>query len=262
MAGRPLAVVTGASTGIGWELARLAAGEGCDLIVAANEPAIADTAAALRDRGGDIVAVDADLSTAHGVEALWSALAGRRPDYVMANAGIGLGDAFLDQSPDRIEEVIHLNVTGTSAVVQRAARDMSAAGHGRILITGSLAGHIPGSYHAVYNASKAYLDTLALGIRTELEDAGVTVTCLMPGPVETEFFHRADMDDTPMGRSRSKADPAEVARAGWEALKAGRSGVTPGTMTKIQSALGGIVPDAVLARLHRGMAEPERSGDA
>jgi short-subunit dehydrogenase len=134
---------------------------------------------------------------------------------------------------------------------------MRAAGQGRILITGSLAGMIPGSYQAVYNATKAYLDTLSWGVREELRDSGVTVTCLMPGPVDTEFFERAHMETTPVGQDPSKADPAEVAQAGYDAMKRGVSGVSPGFATKMQSALSGVVPDEILARMHRQMAEPE-----
>ena len=250
-----LAIVTGASTGIGRELARLAAADGYELIVAANEPGIHDTARGLP--GGAARAVECDLATAHGVEELWSALDGRTPDVVMANAGRGLGDAFLTQDWDRIEEVIHLNVTGTTAVVHRAARSMAAAGRGRILITGSIAGLMPGSFQAVYNATKAYLDTLSWGIREELKDHGVSVTCLQPGPVDTEFFDRADMNDTPVGKDDDKYDPKMVAEAGYRGMMKGHSGVTPGVMNAIQARLSGIVPDEVLARMHRRMAEPE-----
>ena len=257
MADRCFAVVTGASTGIGRELARLAVEDGCDVIVAADEAEIEEVAESLQGRAVEVTAVRADLATAHGVEALWQAIGDRPVDYMMANAGRGLEDAFLDQDWDRVEEVIHLNVTGTTAVVQRAARVMAARGQGRILITGSLAGNLPGSYQAVYNATKAYVDTLSWGIRNELKDAGVTVTCLLPGPVETEFFHRADMEDTPVGQSDSKADPARVARRGYEAMKRGASGVSPSFMTRVQNAMSGIVPESVLARMHRGMAKPE-----
>ncbi|MDT0684150.1 SDR family NAD(P)-dependent oxidoreductase [Roseicyclus sp. F158] len=257
MASGETALITGASSGIGRELAALAAEDGCRLILTAHEPEVKTVADALRGRGVDVTTVVADLATARGVEELWAAVGSQRIDYLLANAGRGLGDAFLDQSLDRIEEVIHLNVTGTTALVHRAAQSMRDAGGGRILITGSLAGNIPGSYQAVYNATKAYIDTFAYGIRNELKDAGVTVTCLMPGPVETDFFHRADMDDTPVGQSDSKADAEKVAREGWMAVKAGKSGVSPTFMTKLQSAMSGILPDSVLARLHRDMAEPE-----
>ena len=259
MATRKLAVVTGASTGIGLELARCASEDGCDLIVAADESGIDAAAETLRGRGGKVEAVTADLGTEHGVEALWSAIAGRRIDYLMANAGRGLGDDFLSQDWDEIEAVIHTNVTGTTALLHRAVHAMRAQGAGRILITGSIAGMIPGSYQAVYNATKAYLDTLSWGIRDELHDSGVTVTCLMPGPTDTAFFDRAHMEDTPVGRDDGKDDPAMVAREGYAAMLKGASGVTTGFMNKVQEALSGVVPDAILARMHRNMAQPEGS---
>lgn len=254
---RKLAVVTGASTGIGYELARCAAEDGCDLIVAAHEDSIHDAAARLRGHGVAVQPVQADLSQQDGVAELWAAMQPRPVDYLMANAGRGLGDAFLDQSWDRITEVILLNVTGTTDLLHRSLRAMLGRGQGRILITGSIAGDVPGSYQAVYNATKAYVDTLAWGIRNELQGDDVTVTCLMPGPTETAFFHRADMDDTAFGQKKDKYDPAVVARQGYDAMRKGASGVTPGTMAKLQSLLSGLVPDHVLARMHRQMAKPE-----
>ncbi|SDY09819.1 SDR family NAD(P)-dependent oxidoreductase [Citreimonas salinaria] len=256
---RPLAVVTGASTGIGYELARCAAQDGCDLVVTADEAAIETVASRLRDTGASVEPVRADLSTAEGVDLLWSAMRDRPVDYLMANAGRGLGHAFLEQDWDRIEEVIRLNVSGTTDLLHRALQAMRRRGEGRILITGSLAGEIPGSYQAVYNATKAYLDTLSWGVRNELGDSDVTVTCLMPGPTDTEFFHRADMEDTNVGQSDSKSDPGMVARKGYAAMLKGASGVAPATMTKLQSALSGIVPDSVLARMHRQMAQPQEN---
>lgn len=261
MAERKLAVVTGASTGIGLELARCAAEDGCDLIIAADEPAIAAAAAELRKTGATVETVEADLGTESGVATFWSALEGRQVDYFMANAGRGLGEAFLDQDWDEIEAVIHLNVTGGTAMLHRAARKMRARGGGAILITGSIAGLMPGSFQAVYNASKAYLDTLSWGIREELKDSGVTVTCLMPGPTDTEFFARAHMEDTPVGKDDSKDDPAQVARSGYKAMKRGASGVTTGFMNKVQAQLSGIIPDSYLAKMHREMAEPEGKQD-
>lgn len=254
---RKLAVVTGASSGIGYELARCAAQDGCDLIITSDEGSIEEAATRLRVHGVSVQAIKADLSRQDGVSALWAAMQDRPVDYLMANAGRGLGDAFLDQSWDRIAEVILLNVTGTTDLLHRSLRAMLGRGRGRILITGSIAGDVPGSYQAVYNATKAYVDTLAWGIRNELEGDDVTVTCLMPGPTETAFFHRADMEDTPVGQKETKYDAAEVARQGYDAMRKGASGVTPGTMAKLQSLLSGLVPDHVLARMHRQMAKPE-----
>ncbi len=251
-----LAVVTGASSGIGLELARCAAGDGCDLVIAADEPGIEAAAATLRQTGVAVEAIEADLGTEHGLETLWQMIRHRDVDYLMANAGRGLGDAFLTQDWDEIEAVIHTNVTGTTSLLHRMIPQMRARNSGRILIVGSIAGHIPGSYQAVYNATKSYIDTLSWGIRNELDDTDVTVTCLMPGPTETEFFERAHMQDTWVGQ-KDKDDPAMVARQGYRAMLRGASGVTTGFMNKVQATLSGVIPDSVLARMHRDMAEPE-----
>jgi len=254
---RTLAVITGASSGIGFELARCAAADGCDLVLAAEEPEILAVGNILRKEGVQVDVVEADLGTRSGLDQLWDVLEDRHIDYLMANAGRGLGHAFLEQDWSDIEEVVHTNVTGTTALLHRAIPEMQAAGNGRILITGSLAGSIPGSYQAVYNATKTYLDTLSWAIREELKGSGVTVTCLMPGPTDTEFFERANMQDTPIGQSDSKDDPAMVARKGYQAMLHGASGVTTGFMNKVQQALTEIVPETVLARMHRETAEPQ-----
>ncbi|MCQ0970467.1 SDR family NAD(P)-dependent oxidoreductase [Paracoccus sp. TK19116] len=256
-----LAVVTGASSGIGLELARCAVDDGYDLLIAADEPEIVRAAEILRKDGQTVDTVQADLATAIGADRLWGALNGRAIDVLAANAGRGLGHAFLDQNWDAIERVLRTNMNGTTDLLHRSVRVMLPRGSGRILIVGSIAGLMPGSYQAVYNATKAYLDTLSWGIRGELRDSGITVTCLMPGPTETEFFHRAHMEDTKIGQG-DKADPVEVAHAGWQAMKRGRSGVTPGFMNKVQATLSGVLPAEMLARMHRDMAEPEDEKDA
>jgi short-subunit dehydrogenase len=256
MASREFAVVTGASTGIGYELARCALEDGCDVMICAEEAEIDAAAHRLRNGGGDVEPVRADLGTAHGVQALWDAIGGRGIDVLCANAGVGLGDAFLDQDWPAIENMLHVNVTGATALLHRTIRSMRARGSGRILITGSVAGFMPGSHQAVYNATKAYLDTLSWALREEVKDDPVSVTCLMPGPTETEFFDRAGMLDTPVGES-AKADPAKVARSGWEAMRKGATGATPGLMNKLQTAMAGVIPDKALAKLHRMMAEPK-----
>lgn len=251
-----LAVVTGASTGIGRELALLCARDGHDLVICADEPAIDDVAAEIAATGSRAEPLRADLTTEGGVETLVRHLGDRQVDYLLANAGVGLGDAFLDQDAGDIRRVIDLNVLGTTRLLHRLGRDMRARGRGRILVTGSIAGLIPGSYQAVYNATKAYLDSLCYALRNELKGEGVSVTCLMPGPTETEFFDRAEMQDTPIGRDDDKDDPAEVARAGYDAMMKGRSGVVTGFMNKVQATFSGLIPDEVLARMHRRMAEP------
>jgi uncharacterized protein len=252
---RPFAVVTGASTGIGYELAHCCAQHGFDLVIAADEPEIEQAAASLRTLGADVSAVEADLATPEGVDRLCNAIEDRPVDALLANAGRGLGRAFLDQDFDDVRHVIDTNITGTIDLIQRVGRDMRDRGQGRILITGSIAGFLPGSFTAVYNGTKAFIDSFSHALRNELKDSGVTVTCLMPGATETEFFERADMMDTRVG-TQEKDDPADVARTGFDAMMKGEGDVVSGFKNKVQSAIANVTPASVLAEQHRKMAEP------
>src|SRR5689334_5414073 len=213
-----LAMITGASTGIGYELARRCAIEGFDLIIAADEPRIVEAAEQLRDLRAQVTPIQADLATLEGVDKLYNAAQGRFVDVLMANAGRGLGGGFLDQNFEDARRVVDTNITGTIALIQRVGRDMRAHHMGRILITGSIAGFMPGTYQAVYNGTKAFLDNFAFALRAELKDTGVTVTCLMPGATETEFFERAHMTDTKVGTEK-KMSAAEVAKLGFDAMQ-------------------------------------------
>lgn len=252
---RPLAIVTGASTGIGYELARQCAEHGYDLLIAADEARVEEAAAQLRSLGGSVQAIEADLATREGVDALYAALQGRKVDALLANAGHGLGDAFLDQDFDDVRHVIDTNITGTIYLIQKVARDMRARGSGRILITGSVAGYMPGTYHAVYNGTKAFIDSFSFALRAELKETGVTVTCLMPGATDTEFFERAGMEDTAVGQG-SKDDPADVAKTGFDAMMNGEGDVVSGWKNKIQTTIANVTPSGILAEMHRRQAEP------
>ncbi|WP_416463721.1 SDR family NAD(P)-dependent oxidoreductase [Sphingomonas sp. VDB2] len=251
------AIITGASTGIGFELASIAAEKGYDLLVVADEPLIDAAAEDFKRHGVNVVSVEADLSTLQGVDQLLTATNGRQIDLLCANAGRGLGHGFLDQEVADWRCVIDTNITGTLYLLQKILKDMVTRDAGKILITGSIAGFIPGSFQAVYNGSKAFVDSFADAIRNEIKDSkGVTITTLMPGPVETEFFDRADMLDTSVGASESKSDPADVARDGWDALMKGEAHIVSGWKNKVQAALAHVTPAAVLAEQHRKMAEP------
>lgn len=254
---KKFAIITGASTGIGFELATLAAQSGYDILVAADEPLIEAAAADFRQFDVDVVSIEADLSTIEGVETLLNAVGDRHVDLLCANAGRGLGHGFLDQEVADWRRVIDTNITGTIYLLQRVLKDMVLRDQGKVLITGSIAGFIPGSFQAVYNGTKAFIDSFADAIRNEIKAAnGVTVTTLMPGPVETEFFDRADMLDTSVGASESKSDPADVARDGWIALMKGQAHVVSGWKNKVQAAIAHVSPASVLAEQHRKMAEP------
>lgn len=255
-----LAVVTGASTGIGRELAKLCAREGYDLVVAADEPAIADAAKAFRSFDVDVRSVEADLATMDGVDRVIEATGGREVELLLANAGRGLGHAFVEQDFGDVCRVIDTNVTGTLYLVHTAARQMAARGAGRILFTGSIAGFMPGSFQAVYNATKAFIDSFAIALRNELKDSGVTVTCLEPGATDTRFFERAGMTDTKVGAAE-KDDPAEVAKAGFEAMMAGKDQIVTGWRNKLQAAAAHVLPAEMAAEQHRKMAEPGTAPD-
>ncbi|HUD91679.1 SDR family NAD(P)-dependent oxidoreductase [Sphingobium sp.] len=250
------AIVTGASTGIGFELAHLAAQHGYDLLVAADESLIDAAATDFRRHGVEVRSIVADLATLEGVDQLLAATNGRPVDLLCANAGKGLGHGFLDQRIADWRRVIDTNITGTLYLLQKLLKPMVDRDGGKILITGSIAGFIPGSFQAVYNGSKAFIDSFADTIRNEIKEAkGVTITTLMPGPTETEFFDRAQMEDTSVG-TQKKDDPAKVAQDGWDALMAGKTHVISGWKNKLQAAVAHVTPAAILVEQHRKMAEP------
>lgn len=252
---RSLAVVTGASSGIGLELGKQCARHRMDILVAADEAAIHPAAAELRRGGVDVEAVQADLGTTEGVDRLLAALGDRQPDCLIANAGRGLGRGFLDQEWGEVRHVVDTNVTGTIYLIHQIGRRMRARGRGRILIVGSIAGLMPGTYQAVYNGTKAFLDSFSFALRAELAGSGVTVTCLMPGATDTRFFERARLMDTKVGVSRKQA-PEEVARLGFEAMLRGDGEVITGFTNKLRAAASHLLPNGLLAGIHAKQAAP------
>jgi short-subunit dehydrogenase len=259
MTPRPLALITGASSGIGFELAEQFVGGGFDLVVGAEDAGIVTAAKRLRRDDAAVDAVQADLRTRDGVEQVWAAVQrqGRPLDAAALNAGIGLGRAFVDEDLDAALSVVDLNVRSTVHLAHVVLRDMVARGHGRVLLTSSIASTMPGSYQAVYNASKSFVQSFAEALQDELRDSPVTVTSLMPGPTETAFFARADLQDTRVGQSSSKDDPADVARQGFEALMKGERRVVAASLnTKAMEVANKVLPDRLKAAAHRLMAEP------
>jgi short-subunit dehydrogenase len=256
---RPLAVVTGASSGIGLELAKQFAAHDFDLIIAAEDAELETASAGIQAAGTRVEAVRVDLATDEGVHELYRHIktAGRPVDALALNAGIGVGGAFATDT-DLSDELrtIDLNVRSTVHLAKHVVLDMVARGQGRILFTSSIASAMPGTYQAVYNASKSFVQSFALALRAELDGTGVTVTTLMPGPTETEFFERAGMEDTRLGQM-DKDDAADVARDGFEALMAGEERVVSASLaTKLQARGSRFLPDAAKAALHSRMSEP------
>ena len=261
---RPLALVTGASSGIGRELAKQFAEHGFDLIVAAEDVELDDAVDELRGMGATVAPVSVDLRKREDVERLVAAYRGSgRPLAAAAlNAGVGVGGAFAETSLDAELDLIELNCASTVHLAKRVVQDMVPRGEGRILFTSSVASQAPEPFQTVYSASKAFVQFVALGLREELTGTGVTVTALLPGPTDTEFFDRADLTDTRLGASDSKDDPALVARQGFEGLMKGEASVFAGSVSsKLMGKLSAILPDAIAGRSHKPMTRPGSAED-
>ncbi|AKJ05651.1 short-subunit dehydrogenase [Archangium gephyra] len=259
---RQFAVVTGASSGIGYELARQFAQNGFDVLIAAEDDSITEAARSLAN-GAHIESLKVDLATYDGVEQLYAKIQslGRPVDAIAINAGVGVGGEFTETKLEDELNLIQLNVTSAVHLAKRVARDMVKRGSGRILFTSSVAAIMPAPFEAVYGASKAFLLSFSEALRNELADAGVSVTALLPGPTETNFFHRAGMDDTRVGQQK-KDDPAQVARQGFKAMMAGEQKVFAGSVkTRLQAAVARVLPDPAKVQMHRLMSEPGSGSD-
>jgi uncharacterized protein len=256
--GAPSAVVTGASSGIGLALARQLLEHGYDVVVAAEGDELEAAAASLRDSGSEVTPVRVDLSTPEGVNELYMrATHGNRPiDVLVLNAGIGVGGSFTETDLEDDLRLVDLNVRSTVHLAKLVMRDMVARGSGKVLVTSSVAAKAPGPFHATYAASKAFVHSFAEGVRVELKETGVTVTSLMPGPTDTEFFDRAGMEDTRVTQG-SKDDPETVAADGFKALMEGRDHVVAGSVkNNLMAAGSSLQPDATAAKGMSKMTEP------
>jgi len=254
----PFAVVTGASSGIGRELAGQFAEHGYDLLVSAEDESIETVATHLRLSGATVQTAQADLRTFDGVEQLYGAICavGRPVDAVALNAGVGSGEAFVQTDLIDELEIISVNLAATVHLAKRLLPAMVRRRRGKILITSSIASTMP--LQAVYNASTSFLQSFAAALQDELKDTGVTVTSLMPGPTDTDFFARADLLDSTVGQNK-KDDPALVAQQGYDALMAGKPKIVAGSRkTKLHGLATRMLPDRARASARRQMTEPQR----
>jgi uncharacterized protein len=248
---RQLAVVTGASSGIGLELARQCAKHGFDVIACAEDASISDAAREIAaSEGATVQPVCADLRTREGVESLVQAVKGsaRPVEALLLNAGVGVAGPFIETSLDEELDMIALNCNHTVSLAKALVPDMAARGRGRVLVTASVVSTSPSPYQTVYGATKAFVMSFAEGLRTELEDTGVTVTALQPGATDTDFFERARMMDTRVGQGK-KDDPADVARRGFDAMMDGKDAVLGGGLkARMEGIANEVLPETVKAR--------------
>lgn len=267
MAGRKLALITGASSGIGLELARVFGQNGYDLIVNSEDDGLRNVATELNSLGVSVLPVQSDLSTYDGVEKLWNTVEqnGRALDAAAINAGVGAyGDFARESDLNQELKLIDLNVKSTVHLAKRVLGQMTKRGEGAVLFTSSIAGSIPAPLEAVYAASKAFILSFSESLHSELKDTGIKITALQPGPTNTNFFHRAGMDHTRVGsEGKYTNDPAKVAKQGYEALMANKDHVfAESAKTKFEGAMSKVVPDSVSAEMHRKQAEPKEKKSA
>jgi len=253
-----LAIVTGGSSGIGLELAKRAAADGCDLILVARGDLTAAAAACRAIGAPSVEAVSADLATPDGIEAVMQAVRDRPVAALFANAGTGKGGVFLDEEWEEIEHIIDTNVTGTVQLVHRIGQRMRARNEGRILVTGSIVGDMPGAFNLAYNSTKSFLNDFCAGLAEELRDTAIAITCLLPGATDTPFFVKGDMEDSIVGLM-PKADPARVARDGYGALLRGETMIVSGFMNKVMFHFADLLPGEFVAEMHRVMTRPDHT---
>jgi uncharacterized protein len=253
---RSTALVTGASRGIGRELARQLAADGCDLVLVGRD------AAALNELAREIVAAHGvvvqceaiDLSVPGAPEQLWSRIefSSIDVDILVNNAGSGLYGNVDDQDLAALEHMLQLNVVALAALTRLALPAMVSRRRGHILNVGSLVGHQPGGPRmAAYYGSKAFVESFSRGLAAELEESGVTVTTLSPGPTESTFEQRSGAARSNIYRYLPKADPVSVARAGIEGMKNGVASVIPGLLAKLLVLAGRLSPRSIGVAVNR-----------
>jgi uncharacterized protein len=254
------AVVTGASSGIGYWLANELAGRGYDLVVCSAGDRLGKAVEDFKSSDVQVHEVQADLASREGVDALWKAVSelGRPVDVACINAGVGVGGLFTETDLAEELNMVNLNCTGTVHLAKHVVKHMADLHAGKILFTASIAGEMVAPREAVYAATKAFVLSFAHSLRYELRDTGVSVTALQPGPTDTDFFHRAGMDNTKVGsEGKKESEPKDVAKQGIDALMAGDDHVYSASLTtKMEGMLANVVPGAVKGAMHEKMAKP------
>jgi uncharacterized protein len=260
MGAKGLALVTGASSGIGFELAKLFTEDGYDVVIAADDDGIHASADKLGSAGTHVVPLQVDLRRPEEVERLYRTATegGRHLAAAALNAGTGGAGQFVERDLESDLDIIDLDVRSTVILSKRVLQDMAAQGAGKVLYTSSVVSQMPGSYQTMYAASKSFVQSFAEALHDEMRDTGVTVTSLMPGPTDTNFFARVGMADTVVGRM-PKDDPAKVAKQGYDALMRGDQKVVAASlMSKGMGLANRFLPDSAKAVAHRLISQPVR----
>lgn len=253
------ALITGATEGIGYELAKLFAGDGYNLII------VARTAEDLEKRktefsqqyGIDVIPVAKDLFQPNAAYELYDEVKGKNVtvDVLVNDAGQGQYGLFVEQDIQRLTDIIQLNVTSLTVLTHLFLKDMVARNEGKILQLASIASQLPGPWQAVYHATKAYVLSFTEALISELKDSAVTLTALQPGATDTDFFNKAEMQESKILDSKL-SDPVQVAKDGYEALMSGDDKVISGLKNKVMVGMSNVMPESAVANQMNKMQEP------
>jgi short-subunit dehydrogenase len=258
--GKKFALITGATSGIGYELAKLFAADHYHLvIVARDEQELEQAAKELKKQGVDVITLAKDLFQKESARQVYSLLQAKNIDIeVLVNdAGQGVYGEFVETDLGRELDIIQLNIASLVGLTKYFLRDMVKRGSGKILNVSSIASKAPGPWQSVYHGTKAFVQSFTEAIRTEVKDKGVTVTALLPGVTDTDFFNKAGMNNSKAVEDKdAMADPAVVAKDGYDALMKGDDMIVSGFKNKVQVAMGAITPDSTLASMMDKKQEP------
>lgn len=258
------ALITGATSGIGLELAKLFAKDNFNLvIVARDEDDLQHTAGLLQQDGIEVITVSKDLFEPDAAFELYEYLKSKniQIDVLVNDAGQGVYGKFVETDLNRELDIIQLNIASLVTLTKLYLKEMVARNTGKILNVASIAGKTPGPYQAVYHGTKAFVHSFNEAVRAEIQDKAVTITSLLPGATDTDFFNKADMLDSKIVKEGQLADPAKVAKDGYEAMLAGKDMVISGLKNKIQVTLGNVTPDSMQAEQMGKMQEPVHDKD-
>lgn len=254
------ALITGATSGIGYELARLFADDGYNLvIVARSAEELEAKAAEFRRLGVEVISIAKDLFNRQEAFSLCEEVGSRgiQIDVLVNNAGQGVYGLFQDTDIERELRMVDLNIASTIILTKHFIKEMIARNSGRILNLASIASTVPGPWQSVYHGTKAFVLSFTEALRSEVIDTEITITALLPGVTDTKFFEKADMQSSKAVQDKDDmADPADVARDGYNALMAGKDKIVSGLKNKMQVAMSNILPDPVLAEQMKNQQKP------
>jgi hypothetical protein len=258
------ALVTGGTSGIGYELVKLLAKDGYNLIVVARtERDLIQVANEVKKHGVDVITIAKDLFEIENSFELYNEVKTKNitVEILVNDAGQGQYGEFVDTDIRRELDIINLNISSLTVLTKLFLKDMVTRGSGKILNLSSIASKTPGPWQSVYHGTKAYVQSFTEAIRGEVKDSGITITALLPGATATDFFNKADMQQSKIVVEGKLDDAAKVAKDGYDALMSGDDMVVSGVKNKIQVAMSNVTPDSSLADKMKKQQAPVTSGN-